>query len=165
MLAIWSLVPLPFLKPAWTSGSSWFTYCWSLAWRILSITLLACVMSATVQSVLIGYSFFWMSCHFHDPTTIFVQMIPCAFPWPELQSLLSNLLLDPVSEFSIIILQSKGPNSTKHLATQANSSSCWPSFSPRRFILLWGSKMVFFLYLPSDSTFSHKVTKLSSEVL
>ena len=41
MLAIWSLVPLPFLKPAWTSGSSWFTYSWSLAWRILSITLLA----------------------------------------------------------------------------------------------------------------------------
>ena len=33
MLAIWSLVPLPFLKPAWTSGSSWFMYCWSLAWR------------------------------------------------------------------------------------------------------------------------------------
>ena len=24
MLAIWSLDPLPFLKPAWTSGSSWF---------------------------------------------------------------------------------------------------------------------------------------------
>ena len=40
MLAIWSLVPLPFLKPAWTTGSSQFTYCWSLAWRILSITLL-----------------------------------------------------------------------------------------------------------------------------
>ena len=49
MLAIWSLVPLPFLKPALTSGSSRFTYCWSLAWRILSITLLACEMSATVQ--------------------------------------------------------------------------------------------------------------------
>ena len=46
MLAIWSLVPLRFLKPAWTSGSSRFTYCWSLAWRILSITLLACEMSA-----------------------------------------------------------------------------------------------------------------------
>ena len=29
MLAIWSLVPLPFLNPAWTSGSSRFTYCWS----------------------------------------------------------------------------------------------------------------------------------------
>ena len=38
MLAIWSLIPLPFLKPAWTSGSSWFMYCWSLTWRILSIT-------------------------------------------------------------------------------------------------------------------------------
>ena len=49
MLAIWSLVPLPFLNPAWTSESSWFTYCWSLAWRILSITLLACEMSAIVQ--------------------------------------------------------------------------------------------------------------------
>ena len=42
MLAIWSLVPLPFLKPAWTSECSQFTYCWSLAWRILSITFLAC---------------------------------------------------------------------------------------------------------------------------
>ena len=29
-----------FSKPSCTSGSSWFTYCWSLAWRILSITLL-----------------------------------------------------------------------------------------------------------------------------
>ena len=48
MLALWSLVPLPFLKPAWTSGSSRFMYCWSLVWRILSITLLACEMSATV---------------------------------------------------------------------------------------------------------------------
>ena len=26
MLAIWSLVPLPFLKLAWISGSSWFIY-------------------------------------------------------------------------------------------------------------------------------------------
>ena len=35
-----------FSNPAWTSGSSWFTYCWSLAWRILSITLLACAAAA-----------------------------------------------------------------------------------------------------------------------
>ena len=48
MLAIWSLVSLPRVKPAWTSGSSWFTYCWSLAWRILSITLLS-VISASAQ--------------------------------------------------------------------------------------------------------------------
>ena len=49
MLAFWSLVPLPFLNPAWTSGSSRFTYCWSVAWRILSITSLACEISAIVQ--------------------------------------------------------------------------------------------------------------------
>ena len=46
MLAIWALLPLPFLNPVWTSGRPWFTYYWSLAWRILSITLLACEMSA-----------------------------------------------------------------------------------------------------------------------
>ena len=39
-----------FLKTAWTSGNSWFTYCWSLAWRILSITLLTCEMNAIVRS-------------------------------------------------------------------------------------------------------------------
>ena len=53
MLAIWSLVPLPFLKPAWTSGSSQSTYCWSLAWRILSITLLAFEMSCDRLSRLV----------------------------------------------------------------------------------------------------------------
>jgi len=49
MLAIWSLVPLPFLNPAWTSGISRFTYRWSLAWRILITTLLTCEMSTMVQ--------------------------------------------------------------------------------------------------------------------
>ena len=61
MLAIWSLVPLPLflffysplpsLKPAWTSGSSQFKYCWSLAWRILSITLLASAAAAAAKSL------------------------------------------------------------------------------------------------------------------
>ena len=40
MLATWSLAPLPFLNPVCTYGSSWFTYCWNLAWRTLSIFLL-----------------------------------------------------------------------------------------------------------------------------
>ena len=57
MLAIWSLVPLPFLNTAWTSGSSPFMECWSLAWRILSITLLVWKMGAIVwwfeQSLLV----------------------------------------------------------------------------------------------------------------
>ena len=41
MLAIWSLFPLPFLNSASTFGSSQYTYCWSLAWRVLSITWLS----------------------------------------------------------------------------------------------------------------------------
>ena len=49
MLAIWSPLPLPFLNPACTSESLWFTHCWNLAWRILSITLLAWQVSAVVQ--------------------------------------------------------------------------------------------------------------------
>ena len=53
MLAIWSLVSLPFLNSAWTFGSSRFMYCWCLAWRILSITLLACAAPAkSLQSCL-----------------------------------------------------------------------------------------------------------------
>ena len=51
MLVVWSLVPLPFLNPACTSGNSWFIYCWSLSWRILSITLLACEMNTIVCSL------------------------------------------------------------------------------------------------------------------
>ena len=42
MLAIWSLVPLLFSKSSFISGSSQFMYSWSLAWRMLSMTLLAC---------------------------------------------------------------------------------------------------------------------------
>ena len=59
MLAIWSLVPLPFLNPAWRSGSSWFMYCWSLAYIIFriicsnfSITLLACESCSVMSNSL-----------------------------------------------------------------------------------------------------------------
>ena len=48
MLTIWSLVPLSFLNAGCPSESSQFTYCLILAWRNLSITLLACEMSAVV---------------------------------------------------------------------------------------------------------------------
>ena len=36
MLGIWSLVLLPFLKPAWASGSSWFMYCWKYSDKMWS---------------------------------------------------------------------------------------------------------------------------------
>ena len=45
ILAIYYLVPLPFLYLACMSGNSQFMY----SWRILSITLLACEMSAIVR--------------------------------------------------------------------------------------------------------------------
>ena len=38
MLAVWSLVPLPFLNPTFTSGSSQFTYCWSLKVKVKSLS-------------------------------------------------------------------------------------------------------------------------------
>ena len=66
MLAIWSWVPLSFLNPAWTSGSSKLMYYWSLAWRILSITLLkkcvSCVWDECNFAVVwtfFGIAFLW----------------------------------------------------------------------------------------------------------
>ena len=47
VLEIWSLVPLLLLNPVCASGSSQFMYCWSLAWRMLSITSLACEINTT----------------------------------------------------------------------------------------------------------------------
>ena len=52
MLAFLSPVPMPFLNPACTSGSFWFTYCWSMVWRILSITLLAWVQLFSSLNIL-----------------------------------------------------------------------------------------------------------------
>ena len=43
-----SVIPLLFLNPVLTPGSSWYMYYWSLSWRILSIFLLVCEMSTTV---------------------------------------------------------------------------------------------------------------------
>ena len=62
MFTIWSLIPLPFLNPSLTSESSRFTYSWGLAWRILSITLLACEMSTVVQYFehSLALPFFWI---------------------------------------------------------------------------------------------------------
>ena len=37
MLAIWSLVPLPFLKSTYTSGSYHLMYYWNLTWMIFSL--------------------------------------------------------------------------------------------------------------------------------
>jgi len=43
-----------FSNPAWTSGSSWFMYCWSLAWRILSIILLLVLVLLLEKTLMLG---------------------------------------------------------------------------------------------------------------
>ena len=50
-----------FSKSSLNTGSSWFMYCWSLAWRILSMILLACEMSAicVVVWAFFGIAFLW----------------------------------------------------------------------------------------------------------
>ena len=54
--------PSAFLKPAWTSGISAFMYCWSLAWRNLNISLLACEMNVIVWwcEHSLALPFFWI---------------------------------------------------------------------------------------------------------
>ena len=82
-VAIWSLVPLLFLNPACRSGSSWFMYCWSLAWRILSIALLACEMSPCHDDRVEGLIFscestkFAISCW----TTLYRRMLEPTKNW------------------------------------------------------------------------------------
>ena len=78
MLAIFSLVLLPFLKPAWTSGSSWFTYCWSLAWRILSITLLALCWGYPILH------FWWVSVRSVRCTSGRLVGLKCSLLWCDL---------------------------------------------------------------------------------
>ena len=61
MVAVWSLVPLPFLNPTYTSGSSQFMYCWSLAWRILHnyIASMWNEHNCTIVGAFFGIVFLW----------------------------------------------------------------------------------------------------------
>ena len=61
MLPIWSLVPLPFLNPAWTSGSSRFMYCWSLALENFAHHFVSVwhECNGAVVSTFFGITFLW----------------------------------------------------------------------------------------------------------
>ena len=50
MLAIWSLVPLPFVNPVCTSGSSQFTYCWSWGLKDFEHDLNSAAAAKSLQS-------------------------------------------------------------------------------------------------------------------
>ena len=92
LLAIWSQVPLLLWNPAFTSGSSWFVYCWGLAWKILSITLLECEMSAIVWS----FEHFW-----HYPSLGLEWKLIFPVLWPLLS--FPNLLAYWEQHFNSII--------------------------------------------------------------
>ena len=93
MLAIWSLVPLPFLNTAWTFGISQFKYCWSPAWRSLSITLFGRWVHYAVVWTFFGIALLWDWNEY--------------WRFPVLGPLLSlpNLLAYGVQHFHSIILQ------------------------------------------------------------
>ena len=61
MLAIWSQVPLPFLYAGCISGSSWFTYCWSILWRIFEYYFASMwnECSCVVVWTFFGIAFLW----------------------------------------------------------------------------------------------------------
>ena len=93
MLAIWPLVHLPFLNPSWTSGSSQFTYCWSLAWRILIITSTWDECNCAVVWAFFGLAFLWE----------WKEYWPSPVLWPLLS--FPNLLAYWVQHFHSIIFQ------------------------------------------------------------
>ena len=72
MLTVWSLIPLPFLNPACTSGSSHLSYCWSLAledfehdlaimWNECNCTVVLNILWC-YSSLLFNENWFFQSC-------------------------------------------------------------------------------------------------------
>ena len=92
-VGIWSLVPLSFLNPIWTSENSQFTYCQSLAWRILSITLLACEMSAIILSIVWAYIY----AHIYKLSSLSIlwHCLSLGLEWKQPFSVLWSLLSFP----------------------------------------------------------------------
>ena len=87
-----------FSKSSWTSEISRFMYCWSLAWRILSITLLANSQKWDKSNCAVVWTFFG---------TAFLWDWNENWPFPVLWPLLSfpNLLAYWVQHFHSIIFQ------------------------------------------------------------
>ena len=87
MLAIWSLVPLPFLNPAWTSGSSWFTYCWSPTWEFWAYfaSMSASLVAQLVKNLPVMWETWVQSLGWEDPlekrkATLF-SILAWRIPW------------------------------------------------------------------------------------
>ena len=70
VLTIWSLVPLPFLNPVWTSGISWARYCWSLVWRIFQFAVIHRIKGFRVVNEAEVDVFLEFPCFFYKPTDV-----------------------------------------------------------------------------------------------
>ena len=120
VLAVWSLIPLPFLNPACTSGNFRFTYCWSLPWRVLSMTLLAREMSA-----LLYLNILW-----HHPTSASVRPTPflsyCAHLCMKLP-LVSVIFLKRCLVFHILLFSSISLHCSLRKAFLSLISILWES--------------------------------------
>ena len=123
MLAIWSLVPLPFLKPAWTSGSSRFTYYWSLAWRIFFFFNFILFLNFTILYWFCHISKWIRHRHTYvphpDPSSLLPpHTIPLgrpSAPAPSIQYCASNLDWRLISCMILYIFQCHSPKSSHPL--------------------------------------------------
>ena len=104
MFAIWSLVPLSFLNPVSTSESPQFIYCWTLAWRILSMTLLAYEMSTNHLVILLKCRF-WSSWSGVGTEILYLLEAPrwCWYCWLENCTFSNKTLTVLLSLMSICI--------------------------------------------------------------
>ena len=149
MLAIWLLVPLRFLNPAWTYGNSRFTYCWSLAWRILSITLLVCEMNTTVQEFehSLALPFFGIGMK----TDLFQS---CGHCW--VFQICWHIECNTLTASSFRVLNSSAGISSPPLAlfvvtlpriTWLNTPGCLAQVSDHSILALWVTKTLFCTFL------------------
>ena len=125
MLAIWSLVSLPFLNAPWTSGSSRFTYCWSLAWRILSISMWDECNCAVVW-IFFGIAFLrdWNE---HWPFPVL---------WPKWTKLNKVFYFGTFHRKCIVNIQ-KGENEGSALPTDVNRETTVPEHCTGRTTIPW----------------------------
>jgi len=105
------------LKPASTSGISWFTNCWSLAWRILSITLLVC----SVQFSLLAQSCLTLC----NPMNLSTPGLPVHHQLPEFTQTHTHWVGDaiqPSHHLSSPSLPAPNPSHPQSLFQWVNSS-------------------------------------------
>ena len=117
MLAIWSLVPLPFLSPAWTSGNSQFMNCWSLAWRIVNITLL-------------GVRWVQVCVSLHKASPRALNNCPrAALLFPDCSSLSLQLCLPGLDGCLNLLFETQGRGHRQASVLRSPMGSCLVSFS------------------------------------